>query len=82
MPMYNLNEYSDNYADTSGNLWRFKRDKQNMSDARNPDNITIVDSSSFKYKSSLLGSLVAAGADANAHAFLRNAKIVVLLNYH
>ena len=27
MPMYNLIEYSDNYSDTSGSLWQFKRDK-------------------------------------------------------
>ena len=26
MPMYNLTEYSDNYSDTSGGLWKFKRD--------------------------------------------------------
>ena len=26
MPMYNLIEYSDNYSDTSGRLWQFKRD--------------------------------------------------------
>ena len=26
MPMYNLIEYSDNYSDTSGSLWSFKRD--------------------------------------------------------
>ena len=25
MPFYNLIEYSDNYSDTSGNLWQFKR---------------------------------------------------------
>ena len=25
MPMYNLIEYSDNYFDTSGSLWQFKR---------------------------------------------------------
>ena len=25
MPMYNLIEYSDNYSDTSGSLWQFKR---------------------------------------------------------
>ena len=30
MSMYNLIEYSDNYSDSSGNLWQFKRDKQNM----------------------------------------------------
>ena len=27
MPMYNLIEYSDNYSDTSGSLWYFKRDE-------------------------------------------------------
>ena len=26
MPMYSLIEYSDNYSDTSGSLWNFKRD--------------------------------------------------------
>ena len=25
MPMYNLTEYSDNYSDTSGSLWQFKK---------------------------------------------------------
>ena len=27
MPMYNLIEYSDNYADSSGTLYQFKRDE-------------------------------------------------------
>ena len=27
MPMYNFTEYSDNYSDTSGSLWNFKRDE-------------------------------------------------------
>ena len=27
MSMYNLIEYSDNYSDTSGSLWNFKRDE-------------------------------------------------------
>ena len=27
MSMYNLIEYSDNYSDTSGSLWKFKRDE-------------------------------------------------------
>ena len=26
MPVYNLIEYKDNYSDTSGSLWQFKRD--------------------------------------------------------
>ena len=51
MPMYNLIEYSDNYADSSGSLWRFKRDEQNMTDAGNPTDVTTDannGSSSFK----------------------------------
>ena len=32
MPMYNLIEYSDNYSDTSGSLWQFKRDELNVND--------------------------------------------------
>ena len=27
MPKYNLIEYSDNYSDTSGSLWQYKRDE-------------------------------------------------------
>ena len=27
MTMYNLIKYSDNYSDTSGSLWHFKRDE-------------------------------------------------------
>ena len=30
MPMYNLLEYSDNYYDSSGSLYHFKRDDQNV----------------------------------------------------
>ena len=38
-PMYNLIEYSDNYSDTSGSLWNFKRDEiVNNADATNDDN--------------------------------------------
>ena len=54
MPMYNLIEYSDNYSDTSGSLWQFKRDE--IEDV----NLTVHahhipnNSSSFKYKSSFI----------------------------
>ena len=30
MPMYNLLEYSDNYAGSSARLYQFKRDEKNM----------------------------------------------------
>ena len=51
MPMYNLIEYSDNYSDTSGSLWDFKRDEiVNNADVTNDDNAP-----SFKYKASIVG---------------------------
>ena len=54
-PMYNLIEYSDNYSDTSGSLWQFKRDEiegdvdLTVNAQHIPNN-----SSSFKYKSSFI----------------------------
>ena len=46
MPMHNLLEYSDNYEDTTGSLYQFKRDEP-------PNNNGNVDATttSFKYKS-------------------------------
>ena len=42
MPMYNLIEYSDNYSDTSGSLWSFKRNEiDNKSNVTNDDNAPI-----------------------------------------
>ena len=55
MPMYNLIEYSDNYADSSGSLYQFKRDESPMNDAGNPLNVALDNSTSFKYKANLLG---------------------------
>ena len=46
MPMYNLIEYSDNYAKTSGGLWQYYRDEPN-------DNLT--NSESFKSKIKITG---------------------------
>ena len=52
MPMYNLIEYSDNYSDTSGSLWDFKRDEiDNNANVTNDDNAP-----SFKYKASNIGN--------------------------
>ena len=75
MPMYNLIEYSDNYSDTSGSLWHFKRDEQNMND-RNPANVTTADSSSFKYKSSFFKIL-----ENDDNGVFKNVKIAVPLKY-
>ena len=55
MPMYNLIEYSDNYADSSGSLYQSKRDESPMNDAGNPLNVALNNLTSFKYKAILLG---------------------------
>ena len=43
MPMYNLIQYSDNYSDTSGSLWQFKRDKLPVTNAGNSGNVFTAD---------------------------------------
>ena len=48
MPMYNLIEYSDNYAKTTGSLWQYFRDEPTTDD-------DIEDSESFKYKTKITG---------------------------
>ena len=50
MPMYNLIEYSDNYSDTSGSLWQFKRDEGPAN-----NDFTIGNSQFFKCKAALVG---------------------------
>ena len=55
--MYNLIEYSDNYSDTSGSLWSFKRD-----DVVDNENETNDHSApSFKYKACLITDTEADG---------------------
>ena len=48
IPMYNLTEYSDNYSDSSGSLWGFKRDEV----TENADVANDNNTPSFKYKAS------------------------------
>ena len=74
MPMYNLIEYSDNYQDSSATLYQYKRDEP-------PENEAIADltadnSSSLKYKTSLLGNPVVFNNIARI-----NVKVVVPLKY-
>ena len=55
MPMYNLIEYSNNYSDTSGSLWQFKRNEiEENDDLTNDDNHIPNNLLSFKYKSSFI----------------------------
>ena len=74
IPMYNLIEYGDNYSETSGSLWQFKRDEV---PANNAD-LTINNSQSFKYKAALVGKT----ADiVGTNSPVKNPKIVIPLKY-
>ena len=74
MPMYSFIEYSDNYSDTSGSLWQFKRDEV---PANNAD-LTIDNSQSFKHKAALLGKTA---NHNNGNSFVKDTKIVVPLKF-
>ena len=74
MPMYNLIEYSDNYSDTSGSLWQFKRDEVLANNA----DLTIVNSESFKYKAALVGKTK---KFADQKSSVKDTKIVVPLKH-
>ena len=68
--MYNLIEYSDNYSDTSGSLWNFKRDEiTNNANVTNDDNAP-----SFKYKANLI-------ANTESDGTKNGVKIAVRLKY-
>ena len=70
MPMYNLIEYSDNYSDTSGSLWDFKRGEiDNNANVTNDNNAP-----SFKYKASLIDNTENDGSK-------KGVKIAVPLKY-
>ena len=71
MTVYNLLEYSDNYGDSSGSFYQFKRDDLNV--VTNSD-VTTDNLTSVKYKSSLFENPTAAGV-------LSGVKIVVPLKY-
>ena len=74
MPMYNLIEYSDNYQDSSATLYQYKRDEPPEDNAI--ADLTANNSSSFKYKISLLGDRNFVGGIVRL-----NVKIVVPLKY-
>ena len=57
MPTYNLIEYSDNYPDSAGRLWGFKRDGVTNNAGVTNDS----SSSSFKYKVSIIDNTEAKG---------------------
>ena len=68
-------EYSDNFWDTPGSLWQFKRDGV---PANNAD-LSIDNCQSFKYKAALLGK--SKNGVNNTNGSVKEAKIVVPLKY-
>ena len=74
MPMYNLIEYSDNYQDSSATLYQYKRDKPPEANAIG--DLTANNSSSFRYKISLLGDRNVVGGIVRL-----NVKVIVPLKY-
>ena len=74
MSMYNLIEYSDNFQDSSATLYQYKRDEPPEDNAI--DDLTASNSSSFKYKISLLGDENVVGGKVRL-----NVKVVVPLKY-
>ena len=74
MTMYNLIEYSDNYQDSPATLSQYKRDEPPEDDA--VADLTANNSSSFKYKVSLLGNPVFANNIAKI-----NVKVAIPLKY-
>ena len=96
MPMYNLIEYSKNYRKTMASLWNYYRDDL-TEDTNNINflNKNLINSESFKYKTSITGSTYnvdaritnAEGNKVNDHAYDANksgkkeVEIVVPLKY-
>ena len=74
MPMYNLTEYSDNYSDTSGSLWQFKRDESPVTNAGNAGEVSTANSKSFKYKPSF-------SKPSHNNGVFKDLKIAVPLRY-
>ena len=74
MRMYNLIEYSDNYQDSSATLYQYKRDEPPEND--DIANLTVNNSSSFKYKVNLLGKRNVVGGIVRL-----NVKVLVPLKY-
>ena len=90
MDLYNMLEYSDNYADTTGSLYQYKRPEPRNNNGNVVNLGTAL--SSFKYQSGLVqkqlttpnSENVPANVDpnfANPHRIWKNIKIVVPLKY-
>ena len=68
MLMYNLLEYSDNYEDSTGSLYHFKKSEITTKNDNNAD-VTVANSKPFAYRPSLVSDVV------------NNVELVVPLKY-
>ena len=55
MPMYNLIEYSDNYSETSGSLWQYRKDIPVVDNDGNINFNGANNTDSFNVKNKLTG---------------------------
>ena len=68
MPMYNLLEYNKNYSKTSGSFWNYYRDElTDETNDNNGPNKNVINSKSFKYKTSITGSTYNMAATAESY---------------
>ena len=78
MPVYNSEEYSSKYSETTESLWFYSEDEViNFNAVIDNDN----NFKSFNYKIKLLENTVAQSNTINVNGILRNATIAVLLTY-
>ena len=84
MPMCNLIEYSDNYTDTSGSLWQFKREEPPADNDDFAVNNNKLNFQLFKYKAALAvktANHTDTTTTNDLKNFVRNIKLVVPLKY-
>ena len=75
MPMYNLIEYNKNYRKTTGSLWNYHRNElSDDTDDNNNPNKNVINSESFKHKTSITGSIY------NADARIANVEVNAVNN--
>ena len=74
-------KYNVNCSDTSGSLWQFKRDEQPINNNGAFIDITAENSSSFKYKSNLIGDTVVDGANSKKEDVIIAVPLKYLSNF-
>ena len=79
--MCNLLEYSKNYKKTTGSLWNYNRDEPNDFQANNYNANPIANFGSFKYKSSILGTVSNANQENGENTENEHTKTKENLNY-